>query len=68
VHVEEVSIRNSDVEAKVAPARGALISALKIGNKQVLYLDRATFEDETKNVRRNSCVVSLCRQAGKWQA
>ena len=48
---EEITIRHGDVQATIAPARGALISGLQVERKQVLYLDRATFEDPTKNVR-----------------
>ena len=51
MYFEEIAIRHGEVEAKIAPARGALISALEVGDKQVLFLDRATFEDQTKNVR-----------------
>lgn len=51
MHFEEITIRHGEIEAKVAPARGALVSALQAGDKQVLFLDRSTFEDETKNVR-----------------
>ena len=48
---EEIEIRSGNVSAKVAPARGALVSALTVNGKEILYLDRASFEDETKNVR-----------------
>jgi len=51
VRFKEITIRHGEVEAKVAPARGALVSALRVGDKQVLFLDRATFDDQTKNVR-----------------
>src|SRR5215469_14707579 len=51
VRFKEITIQHGEVEAKIAPARGALISALEVGDKQVLFLDRATFEDQTKNVR-----------------
>ena len=51
VHFQEITIQYGEVEAKVAPARGALVSALRVGDQQVLFLDRATFEDQTRNVR-----------------
>jgi D-hexose-6-phosphate mutarotase len=48
---EEIGIGCGDVEAKISPARGALVSALMVAGKDVLYLDRVSFDDETKNVR-----------------
>ena len=65
MHFDEIGIRNGDVEARVAPARGALISALAVADKQVLYLDRATFADETKNVRGG--IPVLFPYAGKLE-
>ena len=65
MHYEEITIRNGDVEAKVAPARGTLVSALQVGGKQVLYLDRASFDDETKNVRGG--IPVLFPYAGKLE-
>ena len=40
-----------DVSAEVVPERGALLTALRVGARDVLYLDRATLDDPTKNVR-----------------
>ena len=51
MHFEEIEIRSGNVSAKIAPARGALVTALNVGGKEILYLDRATFEDAPKNVR-----------------
>jgi galactose mutarotase-like enzyme len=48
---DEVLIKNGSVAALIAPARGALVTNLKVEGKEVLYFDRATFEDPTKNVR-----------------
>lgn len=62
---EEITIQHADVEAKVAPGRGALVSALRVENKDVLYLDRASFEDETKNVRGG--IPVLFPYAGKLE-
>ena len=62
---EEITIYHGEVKASVAPARGALVSALQVGTKQVLYLDRATFEDETKNVRGG--IPVLFPYAGKLE-
>ena len=48
---KEITISHADVSATIAPDRGALVSGLVVRNKNVLFLDRATFEDPTKNVR-----------------
>lgn len=48
---EEIEIRRGDVSARVSPERGGLITSLSVGGKEILYLDRATFDDPTKNVR-----------------
>jgi len=62
---DEIAIHNGDVRATVAPARGALVSDLLVGDKQVLYLDRGTFDDETKNVRGG--IPVLLPYAGKLE-
>lgn len=48
---EEIEIRQGAVAARVAPERGGLVTALEVEGRPVLFLDRASFEDETKNVR-----------------
>jgi galactose mutarotase-like enzyme len=48
---EEITIRFGEALAKVAPARGAIVTSLVVGGREVLYLDRETFEDPAKNVR-----------------
>src|SRR4051812_18709968 len=48
---ERVTLRANGVEAEVVPARGALLCRLAVGGREVLYLDQATLEDPTKNVR-----------------
>jgi galactose mutarotase-like enzyme len=35
----------------MVPERGALVASLAVSGKEVLYLDRATLDDPTKNVR-----------------
>jgi len=46
------SIELSDgARAEVVPARGAIVTRFDVGDTQVLYLDRATLADPTKNVR-----------------
>ncbi len=48
---EEIIIAAEGNQFAVAPARGALVTALNVDGQDLLFLDRATFEDETKNVR-----------------
>jgi galactose mutarotase-like enzyme len=45
------TITFGDVSAEIVPERGALVTALRVGARDVLYLDRATLDDPTKNVR-----------------
>ena len=42
---EEITISHANVSATIAPARGALVTGLKVNGKDVLYLDRASFDD-----------------------
>ncbi len=46
-----VTLEHGEVLAEVAPARGALVTRLRVGDREVLYLDRATLDDPSKNVR-----------------
>ena len=48
---EEISISSGDRHVKIAPKRGGLITSFSINNTEILYLDRETFDDITKNVR-----------------
>jgi galactose mutarotase-like enzyme len=48
---EEISILSGVTQAKIAPERGGLVTSLSINNTEILYLDRETFDDLTKNVR-----------------
>jgi len=41
----------ADVSVEVVPERGALVTALRVGSHDVLYLDRETLADPAKNVR-----------------
>jgi galactose mutarotase-like enzyme len=49
--LERIELRHGDVLAEVVPARGALVTRLSVAGTEVLYLDRATLDDPTKNVR-----------------
>lgn len=49
--IAELEVRQGPVSARVAPARGALVTALNVGGHEVLYLDRATLTDPARSVR-----------------
>jgi galactose mutarotase-like enzyme len=40
-----------DVSVTIVPERGAIVSALRVRDREILYLDRATLEHPTQNVR-----------------
>jgi galactose mutarotase-like enzyme len=46
-----IELTKGAARAEIVPARGAIVSRFDVGGAQVLYLDRATLEDPTKNVR-----------------
>ncbi|WP_437816389.1 galactose mutarotase [Sorangium sp. So ce1078] len=43
--------------AVLAPARGGILTELSLGGRELLYLDRATFEDRGANVRGGNPVL-----------
>jgi galactose mutarotase-like enzyme len=43
--------------AVLAPHRGGLLTSLSVRGREVLYLDQASFDDETKNVRGGNPVL-----------
>ncbi|WP_437594931.1 galactose mutarotase [Sorangium sp. So ce1000] len=43
--------------AMVAPSRGGIMTELALGGRELLYLDRATFEDRSANVRGGNPVL-----------
>lgn len=47
----EITIRSGNTEANIAPERGGIMTSFIVDGTQIFYLDRATFEDSTKNVR-----------------
>jgi galactose mutarotase-like enzyme len=48
---ETITLASGEVTVQVAPGRGGIVSGLAVGGSEVLYLDRATLDDPTKNVR-----------------
>jgi len=49
--VREITLVSGSTRAKIAPARGGLVTSFSVDNVEILYLDRATFNDITQNVR-----------------
>jgi galactose mutarotase-like enzyme len=49
--LEPLDLSLGDVTASLVPGRGAIVTSLVVGDTDVLYLDRATLEDPSKNVR-----------------
>jgi galactose mutarotase-like enzyme len=49
--LEELRLSHGQVSCEVVPERGAIVTSLVVAGTPVLYLDRATLEDPTKNVR-----------------
>jgi galactose mutarotase-like enzyme len=48
---EVLALAYGDVTAQIVPARGGIVTALAVGGRDLLFLDRATLEDPAKNVR-----------------
>ena len=48
---EILKIEHGETSAEISPARGALVTGLKLKDREVLFLDRASFDDPAKNVR-----------------
>ena len=46
-----MKLEHADVVVEVVPERGAIVAGLSVGGVPILYLDRATLDDPSKNVR-----------------
>lgn len=46
-----ITLKNSHTEVTFSAERGAIVTSCKVGGKELLYLDQATFDDPSKNVR-----------------
>jgi galactose mutarotase-like enzyme len=51
MHVEELTLEHAGVAARVAPGRGALVTAVTVGGRDLLFMDRTTLLDPAKSVR-----------------
>jgi len=72
--VPTVVLRDSDAESSVvlAPTRGGMLIGFSVGRRELLYLDRKTFEDPSSNVRGGVPVLfpspgKLTGDAWAWQ-
>lgn len=65
MRLEEITIQYGGTSAKIAPARGGIVTALQARHTPVLYMDRSTLEDPTKNVRGG--IPVLFPAAGKLE-
>jgi galactose mutarotase-like enzyme len=48
---EEISMLSGSTQVQISPERGGLVTSFNVDNTEILYLDRETFNDITKNVR-----------------
>jgi galactose mutarotase-like enzyme len=46
-----IVLEAGEVRAEIVPERGALVTSLRVAGRELLYLDRATLDDPSKNVR-----------------
>ena len=46
-----IELRNGDAVAEIAPERGAICKRLRLAGEELLFLNRATFDDPSKKVR-----------------
>ncbi len=46
-----ITLATGKTRVSVVPARGALVSAVEVAGRQLLYMDQTTLADRTKNVR-----------------
>jgi galactose mutarotase-like enzyme len=46
-----LTLTNQSCQIQLSPQRGAIVTSLQVQGTEALYLDKATFEDPSKNVR-----------------
>jgi galactose mutarotase-like enzyme len=49
--LEFITLRRDAAEVRIAPERGAIVTSFRTGEREWLYLDQATLNDRSKNVR-----------------
>jgi galactose mutarotase-like enzyme len=48
---DSITLRCDETYATIAPQRGAIVTSFRVRDRELLYLDQATFNDRSKNVR-----------------
>lgn len=48
---EQLQLSNEGTRVLIAPQRGAIVTSFRVQEREFLYLDQATFNDRSKNVR-----------------
>lgn len=48
---ETLRLSCGDTDVAIAPHRGAIVTSFRVAQRELLYLDEATFNDSSKNVR-----------------
>jgi galactose mutarotase-like enzyme len=48
---EVLTLTRGGTSVQIVPERGALVTSIVVSSKELLYLDKATLDDPTKNVR-----------------
>jgi galactose mutarotase-like enzyme len=48
---ESITLQREHAEVRIAPQRGAIVTSFRVRDRELLYLDQATFNDRSKNVR-----------------
>lgn len=48
---ESIKIQSANVAVAIAPDRGAIVTSFRCSDRELLYLDEATLNDRSKNVR-----------------
>jgi galactose mutarotase-like enzyme len=51
MHIDELTLEQGRVSAHVAPARGAIVTGVTVGDRELLFMDRSTLTDPAKSVR-----------------
>ena len=49
--LEFITLRHDAAQVTIAPERGAIVTSFRTGEREWLYLDQATLNDRSKNVR-----------------
>ena len=63
--LQEITLRRDHTAVTIAPERGAIVTSFRVQERELLYLDQATVNDRSKNVRGG--VPILFPSPGKLQ-